>query len=179
MAATAWVPPRRKISSDRRRGDLPPDRRGARGDALHPGDLGGHDRHVSRRDERVLAAGHIGPRGGDGNVALAEEDPRLGLDLEVLQRVLLVLREAADPRLHRGDVLDDLGRHAGDDLLDLLGVEPEAVGRPAVELLRVLADGDVAPRTDVGDHLRHGLADRLEAGLVLRIAGSGFEVDGH
>ena len=93
---------------DRRRGDLAADRRRARDDTRHAGDLRGDDRHVRRGGQRVLAAGDVGTRGLHGYVLLAEEHAGQRLDLDVDERVALGLREPAHLLLHEHDVVDDL-----------------------------------------------------------------------
>jgi hypothetical protein len=95
---------------------------------------------------------------------VAEEDAGQRLDLDLPHRVKLRLREPAHLRLHELDVVDDLRRQGRDDVLDLAGREQEAVGRPVVELGRVLAHGLVSAFADVGDDAGHGL---LDVGQVL------------
>ena len=93
---------------DGRGRDLAADRWRAGRDARHAGHLGGDDRHVRRRGERVAPAGHVGAGGTDRDVLLTEEDAGLRLDLEVGHRVALGLGEAAHVGLHGLDVVDDL-----------------------------------------------------------------------
>lgn len=110
---------------DRRGGDLPVDRRRARGDTPHSGDLRRHDRHVGGGDERIPATRDVRAGRRDRDRPLAEEDPGHRLDLEVRQRIALRLGEPADVRLGGPDVVHDLPGKAGDDPFHLLGIEPE------------------------------------------------------
>jgi hypothetical protein len=160
-------------------GDLSADRRGAGRYPRNAGDFGGDDRHVGRGDQGIAAAGDVGSRGRDRYVLLPEEHAGLRLDLEIVQRFLLQLGEVAHPRLDRLDVLDRLPRNGRDDLFDRLGVQPELGGRPAVELLGVLADRGVAALADVGDDLGDGLADLFSSCGVFGGLGRGLEVVAH
>src|SRR5438874_6263009 len=71
-------------------------RRGAGGDMADPGDPRGDDRHVRRGDHRVAPARDIAPDPADRDVAVAEHDPRQGLDLDILQRGALDLGKISD-----------------------------------------------------------------------------------
>ena len=162
-----------------RGGDLAADRRRARHDARHPGDLGRDDRHVRRGGQRVLSAGDVGARGLNGDVLLAEEHPGQRLDLDVDERVPLRLRERAHLLLHEHDVVDDLlveGRH---DLCDAGVVESEGLGAPLVELLRVLPYGRVAVVADVVDDRIHSLSDIALGAVGERFRRRALQVQGH
>ncbi|MCY1485507.1 hypothetical protein D9M68_191340 [compost metagenome] len=101
---------------------------------LDPGDLGGEHAHVRAGDQRVLAAGDVATDRVDRDVAVAEHHARQGLDFDVVHRVLLDLREAADLRLGELDVVEGLLRQAGDAGVDLRLAEAEGFRRPVVEL---------------------------------------------
>ncbi|MNY77235.1 hypothetical protein D3C86_2170680 [compost metagenome] len=58
---------------------------GGRSGGSHPadaGNLGGHDCHVGRSQERVAPTGNVGADGVDGNVLLPEDDSWLDFSLE-------------------------------------------------------------------------------------------------
>ena len=136
-------------------------------DARHAGDLGGDDRHVRRRQQRIFAARHVAAGRPDRDVAMAEHHAGQGLDLDVADRSALRLGEAADLGLGEADVVEVAPgepRQAGFDLR--LG-QPVIVAVPAVELDRQVADRLVAALGDVGENGLDGAAD-LRVGLVGR-----------
>jgi hypothetical protein len=96
-------------------------------------------------------------------VAVAEEDARQGLHLDVLQGAPLGLREAPHLGLGEAHVGERLGIDPREAALDLRGVEPEAGRVPAVERVRVLAHGGVAALAHGGDDLGHGIRDGARA----------------
>lgn len=130
-------------------------------------------------DERVAAARDVGAGRGHRDVLLPQVHPRLGLDLEVAQRVPLVLGEGADPLLDGLDVSDGLGGDSVDRVLNLLGAEPKLLGAPPVELLRVATDGGVAALTDIGNDLCDGVTNGRVTGLLLGARAGGLDVGGH
>jgi len=67
-------------------------------------------------------------------VAVARHHARQGLDLDVGHRRALDLREAADLRLRKADVVQRARRQAGDAGVDLRGGQAKAFWRPLVEL---------------------------------------------
>ena len=81
-----------------------------------------------------------------------------GLDLEVLERVLLLLRKVAHLRLGEADVVEVALADLRDGALDLLLAQAEILRRPVVEFLRQVAHRRVAPRLDVGEDRLDGLA---------------------
>ena len=87
------------------------ERRRAGDDALHAGDPRGDDRHVRRGDHRIAPARHVAADRIDRDVAVAEHDAGQRLDLQVLHRLLLLLREVAHLRLGELDVVEIALRH--------------------------------------------------------------------
>jgi hypothetical protein len=75
---------------------------------------------VGRGHQRVATSGYVGPDRADRDAALAEEDTRLGFDLEVGQGVPLVAGEVANIALHSADVVENAGVDLVDDPLDLV-----------------------------------------------------------
>ena len=108
--------------------------------------------------QRVLSAGNVGAGGLDGDVLLAQEDAGNGFNFEVGQGFELLPCHDADLLLDELDVLDDLVRNAGHDLVQLLRAEQERFGSVLVELLRVFTNGFVAAFADVCDHGFYGCA---------------------
>jgi hypothetical protein len=101
------------------------------------------------------------------------------LDLHVAHRVPLHLREPTHLALDELDVLDHLVREGVDERPHLVRVEPEAVGRPGVELAGVLTHRRVA----AGPHVRDDLGDPVR-NIALRPVrerggGCALEVLGH
>ena len=82
------------------------ERRRAGDDALHAGDFRGDDRHVRRGDHRIAAARHVAADRVHRDVAVAEHDAGQRLDLDVLHRVALLLREVAHLSLGEFDVVE-------------------------------------------------------------------------
>jgi hypothetical protein len=111
-------------------------------------------------------------------VAVAEHHPRERLDLDVAQGLALDQREPPYLLLHERDVVDDLARQRRHQPVDLVGVEPEPLGRPAVEPGGVLADGVVAALTDVRDDVADPLGD-LGVGAPATGADRGLQFPGH
>ena len=101
---------------------------------LDPGHLRGQDRHVGRGEQRILAAGHVAAHAVHRNVPVAQDHPGQSFDFDVLQRVLLDLREIADLRLREPDVVDLARRHRCDAGLDLRRAQLEGRRVPVVEL---------------------------------------------
>jgi sulfopropanediol 3-dehydrogenase len=91
------------------------------------GDLGGHDRHVRGRHEWVAAAGDVGTDDTDRDVLLPQQHAGLRLDLEVVDRLALLLGEETDVGLGGLDVVDDGVGHRLDDVGDLGVTELEAL----------------------------------------------------
>ena len=104
------------------------ERRRAGDDALHAGDPRGDDRHVRRGDHRIAAARHVAADRVHRDVPVAEDHAGQRLDLQVLHRVLLLLREVAHLRLRELDVVEVALGHLRDRLLDLGGVRRKSFG---------------------------------------------------
>ena len=147
------------------------ERRRAGDDAAHARDLRGHDRHMRRGHHRIAPARDVAADAVHRDVPVPQDDAGKRLDLEVQQGRLLLLREVAHLRLGEADVVEIAPGELGDGALDLLRGEPEACGRPAVELVGELPDRDVAARLDVGE-------DRLDRLANLRVGGlDGARID--
>src|SRR3546814_16729767 len=69
----------------------------------HARDLGGDDRHVRRGEQRTFAAGNIAACARHRDGAMAAEDARHRLDLDVADRGALDLGEVPDLRLREPD----------------------------------------------------------------------------
>ncbi len=110
-------------------------RRRAGRDMTDARDLCRHDRHMRRRNHRIPPGRHITADLPDRNVAMAEDDARQGLDLDVLHGLTLDLGKVADLLLREFDVVDRLRRHLCDECADLVTRQPEPRGRPFVEAL--------------------------------------------
>ena len=163
---------------DGRRGPPLEWRRAGR-DALHPRHLGRDHRHVGGRQQRILAARHVAADRVDRDVLVAEYHPRQGLDLDVLQRVALDLREVADLLLREQDVLAVLPGEFRQTGFDLVLAQTEVVTLPAVELDRHLAHGRIATSRDVVQRVLHDAADLLVRLRRLGIADAGLQVSRH
>ena len=146
---------------------------------LTPGHLRGEDGHVGGGEQRILAAGHVAADAVHRDVPVAQDHPGQGLDFDVLQRVLLDLREIADLRLRELDVVDLARRHGLDAGLDLRRAQLEGGRVPVVELARVLAHRLVAALLDVGQDGLHGLAHLGDVGGILLGADAGLEIADH
>jgi hypothetical protein len=154
-------------------------RRRAGDDPLHARDLGGDDAHVGRRDHRIAAARHVAADARDRDALVAEGHARQGGDLDVLERVLLRLRKAADLRLGERDVVDRLLGDAGDKGIDL-GLAQAKAGRvPPIESFGVRAHRLVAARLNIGKDAAHGLAHLLAGGGDRLGFLPAFQIDRH
>ena len=89
-------------------------RRRAGDDAGNAGHFRGQHAHVRRGDHRVAPARHVAADAADRNVLVAQPHARQGFDFDVVQRGALGFGETADLGLSELDVLDHLGRKAGD-----------------------------------------------------------------
>ena len=105
---------------------------------------------------------------------MAEHHARQGLDLDILQRVALGLREIANLLLGKENVLAVLLRHPVQAGLDLDIAEPEVLALPAIELERHLAHGRIAPLRNVVQRVFHDAADLLVGLRRFGIADSGL-----
>ena len=155
------------------------ERRRAGDDALHARDFRGDDRHVRRGDHRVAPARHVAADRVHRDVAVAEDHAGQRLDLEVLHRLALLLREAAHLRLRELDVVEVALGDVSDRLLDLLRRELERGRRPLVELLRQRAHRVVAALLDLRQDLLDRLAHLRVGGLDGARVHSAFEKAGH
>ena len=133
-------------------------------DMGHARHLGGDDRHMGRGQQRIFAARHIAAHGIHRDVLVAEDDARQGLDLEIEQAGLLLLREIAHLGLGEADVVDVLGRELGEAALDLRIGQAEILAAPIVEFLGELPHGRIAARSDVG---QDPFDDGTDLGIVL------------
>ena len=154
-------------------------RRGAGGDPLDARDLGRDHAHMRRRHHRVAPARDIAADAAHRDIAMAQRDARHRLDLDIRHRFALDAGEVADLGLGEGDVLDDAGRHRGDQRVDLPGAEAKALRRPVVEFLRQRADRRVAASLDIGEDVLDRLADRAVVGAPIRRAPRVFQDPGH
>ena len=110
---------------------------------------------------------------------MAEHHPRQRLDLDVAQRVLLVLREVAHLLLREADVVQVAGRQLRQAVADL-GVRQAEVGAvPFVEADRHLPHRNIATRGNVGEDAFDRRADlRIVLGPCLGVAAA-LEVTCH
>src|SRR5258705_198998 len=72
-------------------------------DAFDARHLGGYDRHVGGGHHRVAPARHVAADARDRDMAVAQDDARQRLDLEIAHRLLLLLGEMADLALGEFD----------------------------------------------------------------------------
>ncbi len=110
---------------------------------------------------------------------MAEHHARQRLDLEVLHRVALLLREIPHLRLRKLDVVEIALRHLRDRLVDLGRREAEVLRLPLVELLRVIADRRVLARLDLGEDRLDGLTHLGVGGLDRARIHAAFQIAGH
>jgi hypothetical protein len=110
---------------------------------------------------------------------VAEEHSGQRLHLNVSDGVALHLGEMSHLLLDEGDVVEHLLRQGADDLADLLGAEPETLGDPMVELLRIVAYGRLAPVANVGDHCPDRRLHVLLCGVDEGLRGRGLEIVQH
>ncbi len=155
--------------------------RGAGNDALHPGHLGGDDRHVRGGHHRIAPAGHVAANRVYRDVLMAEYHAGQRLDFDIDHALALLLREIAHLGLGKLDVLEVALRHLADGALNVLFAQLEVGWRPIVELLRQLANGFVLARLDLAEDAFHCLAhlgvggfDRARVHSALEIAGHGL-----
>ena len=156
------------------------ERRRAGDDALHARHARGHDRHMRRGDHGIASARHVAADRIHRDVPVTEHDAGQRLDLEIAQRLLLLLREIAHLRLRELDVVEVAFAELRYRALDLGGRQLERGRRPVVEFLRQLAHRRIAPRLDLGEDVFHRLAhlgiggfDRARVHSALEIAGHG------
>lgn len=88
------------------RGGFALERRRAGDDAWHAGHLCRDHRHMGRGKHRILAARHVAPGGFHGDVLVPQHHARQRLDLDVSQRVALLLRKVTYLRLCKLYVVD-------------------------------------------------------------------------
>ncbi len=165
--------------SDDRRMRTALERRRAGGNPLHARHPRGHDRHVRRRHHRVAAARHIAADAVHRDVAVPEHDARKRLDLEVVERRLLLLGEIADLRLGEADVVEVALADFRDGALDFLLAQPEILRRPLVEFLRQLPDRLVAALLDGGQDRLDRFADFGVRGLDRARVEAALEMPSH
>ena len=158
------VGPGHRDGGDRRGRNLSPDRRGACSNAAHAGDLGGDDRHMSRGDQRVPAAGKVRSGGGHRDVAVAE--PNTGnVSISTSSIDSSAPRRSGRPAPGRNRCPRSPARARRDDAIDVVLRQPEADRRPRVESLRVLPHRRVAAVSHIADDL----LDRVAHGLVTSV----------
>ncbi len=155
------------------------ERRCAGSDALHAGDARRHDRHVRGRYHRIASARHVAADRVHRDVRVAEDHAGQGLDLEVAHGLLLLLREVAHLRLRELDVVEVALGDLAYGTLDFRWRELESRRRPAVELLRQLTHGGIAPCLDIGKNAFHRLAHLGVGGLDRARVHSALEDAGH
>ena len=126
------------------------------------------------RHHRVLAARHVAADRVHRYVPVAEHHAGQGLDLDILQRVALGLREIANLLLGKEDVLAVLAWQPVQAGFDLRLAQPEVLALPAIELERHLAHGRIAPLRDVVQRVFHDAADLLVGLRRFGIADSGL-----
>jgi hypothetical protein len=151
----------------------------AGGDALYAGDTRRDDRHVRRGDHRIAAARHVAADRIHRDVAMAEDDARQGLNLEVAHRLLLLLREVADLGLRELDVVEVALGNLRDGLLNLGWRQTEILGLPVIKFLRQLTDRDVLLLLDLRQDVFDGLAHLLVRSLDRACVHSALEESGH
>ena len=110
---------------------------------------------------------------------MAEHHTRQGLDLNVLQRVALDLREVSYLLLSEQDVLAVLPGERGETGFDLRLAEAKVVALPVVELDRHFAHGRIAPTRNVVQCVFHDAADLLIRLRRFGIADAGLQVSRH
>ncbi len=131
------------------------------GNARH---RGREDRHMRRRDHRVLAAWNIATDRLDRNIAVAEEDPRHCLDFDIGHRRSLGFGKFADLSLGKPDVVHVASRHLVDCRLDLGRGQSKRGRREVVEFRRQVAYCGVASGFDV---LERRFDKRPDFGVIL------------
>ena len=131
------------------------------------------------RHHRIFAARHIAADRLDRDVPVAEHHARQRLDLDVADRLPLLLGEVLHLRLGEADVAEIARRDLAHRRLDLGLAQAKALRRPSVEALRQLAHGDIAPRLDVGQDLLDGGAHLAVRFGARRGRFSRFQMGGH
>ena len=124
-------------------------------------------------DHREFAARNIAPNRLHGDIAVAQNDPRQGFNLNIRHRGTLRLGKAADLRLGKLDVFHIAGRyflHCGQNFAVS---QAELRGRIFVKLGRKVADGSIAARLNIGQSRLHDCAG---LGVILGALGFGFAV---
>ena len=164
----------------RRGRDLAVDRRSAGHHPRHARHLRGHDRHVGGGGQRVPAAGDVGADRGHRDMPVAQDDSGPGLDLEVGHRV----RAGACAKVRTCSWTNPMSSSTcagsrGDQLVDLLGGEPERLGAPAVEPLGVRPHCGIAALPDVGDDAGDAVPHFVLCGVGERAARGGFQSSRH
>ena len=155
------------------------ERRGSGDHALHSGHPGRNHAHVRGGHQRILAAGHVAADAADRDVAVPEHHAGTGFDFHVVQRFKLDSCEVANLFLGEADVGDVPRVQSLAAIVDLFAAQPKRFRRPAVELLRVPANGLVAVLRDVA---QYALDRRLDAriALILPVGGHAFlQVSNH
>ena len=162
-----------------RRGGLAAMRRRHGHDPGHAGHRGGDHGHVGRGDQRVAPAGDVATSRSHRNVAVAEDHPRHHLHLDVRERRALRLGEAPHPRLGVADIVEGGGRHAPDQVGDLVFGEAKGGRVVAVEAAGEFAHRLVAAGLDIGEHRRHRVP-HLRVHPDTAGGGTAFQIlDGH
>ena len=144
---------------------LPPIRRGGRQDPLDPRHLGRDHSHVCGGHKRILAARHIGPDRIYRCVPMTEDHARQGLDLDVLQRVLLDLGKVPDLCLGEGNIVNRALRQGGVSGADFVLAQAEVFAVPFVQVARIAADSLKSLRLDVAEHPLDRFTNAVAIGL--------------
>ena len=149
----------------------PAERWRAGDDARHTRNGRGGDRHMRAGNHWKLTAGNIASDGLNGDVAMAEDNAWHRLDLDILQRVALCLREVANLFLRKSDVGELALRQFTHEVFDLVQRQAKALWRIAIEHRGQIAYRSVAPTFDIRKNLFDFGAD---LGVVCSAVGGGF-----
>ena len=188
IAATAWTPPSRKISSAPARcraatvaAGISPRIGGVH--ARHPldaGDLGGHDRHVRRRGQRVAAARHVGPRRprSAGACGRARTPGWVSTSRSCIVSRWRWAKSRTLACTVRMSSITWSGSDATSSSIRSRSSRNDS-GDQLVELLGVAAYGDVAVGADLLEDLAHHLRDVGVAGAGRAGADRGLQLGAH
>jgi hypothetical protein len=133
----------------RDKGQLPSRRRGRGGNPFDSSNFGSYDRHMCRGHQRVATTRDVGTGRRNRDVALAQEHSWQRLDLEVRDRIALVLSKLPNLLLHEANVIKHRLWQGPHDVVERWHVEEKGFRAPSVELFRVLPDRLITPVTDI------------------------------
>jgi hypothetical protein len=153
--------------------------RGARRDALHAGNARGDNGHMRRGNHRVSATWHVATNAVYGDVPVAENDPRKRFDLQVLETGKLLLREIADLRLSKTNIVEVALADACNGALDVSRTEPKVCRGPLIEFRGECLDGGVSSGLDVGKNRLDGCPHLGVSSLDGARVHSAFEIASH